>query len=72
MEGGRIMALKITKEGNIIKVVETLCSWHHTNVTTILYDMENKKKKGGNDPWYPMTQSDIDWVTKYYLPKVEQ
>lgn len=45
MEGGRIMALKITKEGNIIKVIETLCSWHHTNVTTILYDMENKKKK---------------------------
>lgn len=64
--------LKITKEENIIKVVETLCSWHHTDVRTILYDMANKKKKVDDDPWYPMTQRDIDWVTKYYLPKVEQ
>lgn len=64
--------LKITKEGNIIKVVETLPSWTRTDVRTILYDMENKKKKVADDPWYPMTQSDIDWVTKYYLPKVEQ
>ena len=64
--------LKITKEENIIKVVETLCSWHHADVRTILYDMENKKKKADDDPWYPMTQRDIDWVTKYYLPKVEQ
>lgn len=61
--------LKITKEENIIKVVERLVDF---NVRIIQYDMENKKKKVDDDPWYPMTQSDIDWVTKYYLPKVNQ
>ena len=64
--------LKITKEENIIKVVEISPSFIYTDTTTVLYDMENKKKKVADDPWYPMTQSDIDWVTKYYLPKVEQ
>lgn len=61
--------LKITKEENIIKVVERLVDF---NVRIIQYDMENKKKKVADDPWYPMTQSDIDWVIKYYLPKVNQ
>lgn len=61
--------LKITKEENIIKVAEQLVDF---NVRIIQYDMQNKKKKVDDDPWYPMTQSDIDWVTKYYLPKVEQ
>lgn len=61
--------LKITKEENIIKVVEQLVDF---NVRIIQYDMENKKKKVDDDPWYPMTQNDIDWVTKYYLPKVNQ
>lgn len=61
--------LKITKEENIIKVVERLVDF---NIRIIQYDMENKKKKVDDDPWYPMTQSDIDWVTKYYLPKVNQ
>ena len=64
--------LKITKEENIIKVVEILPSFTDTSVKTVLYDMENKKKKVADDPWYPMTQSDIDWVIKYYLPKVNQ
>ena len=61
--------LTITKQGNIIKVLEQLVDF---NTRIIQYDMQDKKKKVDDDPWYPMTQSDIDWVTKYYLPKVEQ
>lgn len=61
--------LTITKQGNIIKVLEQLVDF---NTRIIQYDMQNKKKKVDDDPWYPMTQSDIDWVIKYYLPKVEQ
>ena len=58
-----------TEEG-YIKVVEKLMSFTDTKVSTVLYDLENKKSKVNNDPWYPMTQSAIDWVNKYYLPKV--
>ena len=62
--------LEITKENNIIKVVEKIPTWTTTEIRVILYDMENKQKKVCNDPWYKMTESDIEWVEKYYLPKV--
>lgn len=63
--------LNISKtEDGLIKVVETLPGWNKTDVKTVLYDLENKKSKVNNDPWYDMTQSSIDWVNKYYLPKV--
>lgn len=64
--------LKITKEGNYIKVIETLHGWYNTNVNTILYDLQNKKSKVNDNPWYDMTPSAIDWVQKYYLPKLEE
>ena len=64
--------LQISKEDNIIKVMETIPTWTMTDVNVVFYDMENKRKKVNNDPWYPMSKSCIDWVEKYYLPKVEQ
>ena len=64
--------LQISKEDNIIKVMETIPTWTMTDVNVVFYDMENKRKKVNNDPWYPMSKSCIEWVEKYYLPKVEQ
>lgn len=64
--------LQISKEDNIIKVIETRPTWTMTDVNVVFYDMENKRKKVNNDPWYPMSKSCIEWVEKYYLPKVEQ
>jgi len=64
--------LQISKEDNIIKVIETRPTWTMTDVNVVFYDMENKRKKVNNDPWYPMSKSCIKWVEKYYLPKVEQ
>lgn len=64
--------LQISKEDNIIKVIETTPTWTMTDVNVVFYDMENKRKKVNNDPWYPMSKSCIEWVEKYYLPKVEQ
>jgi hypothetical protein len=66
------MALKITKEGNLIKVVETTHSWHETKTNVVLYNLSEKRSKINNDPWYEMTDTAIEWVMKYYLPKVEQ
>lgn len=63
--------LQISKEDNIIKVMETTPTWTMTDVNVVFYDMENKRKKVNNDPWYPMSKSCIEWVEKYYLPKVE-
>lgn len=64
--------LQVSKEDNIIKVMETIPTWTMTDVNVVFYDMENKRKKVNNDPWYPMSKSCIEWVEKYYLPKVEQ
>lgn len=64
--------LQVSKEDNIIKVIETIPTWTMTDVNVVFYDMENKRKKVNNDPWYPMSKSCIEWVEKYYLPKVEQ
>lgn len=63
--------LQISKEDNIIKVIETIPTWTMTDVNVVFYDMKNKRKKVNNDPWYPMSKSCIEWVEKYYLPKVE-
>ena len=61
--------LKFKKEGNIIKVLERLPDF---NFRVIQYDMEKKLKKVDEDPWYPMDDSCIAWVEKYYLPKVAE
>lgn len=64
--------LNITKDENgYIRVEETLCGWLDSHVKVVLYDMENKRSKVNNNSWYPMTDSSVDWVKKYYIPKLE-
>ena len=64
--------LHITRKDNVIKVVETILSFTDAKINTILYDIENKKKKMNNETWREMNTSDIDWVNKYYVPKAKQ
>lgn len=64
--------LHITRKDNVIKVVETISGFTDTKINTILYDIENKKKKMNNETWREMNTSDIDWVNKYYIPKAKQ
>ena len=66
-----MLEISKTEEG-FVRVIEKLPTWTMTKVNVILYDMENKRKKMNEDPWYPMTKSCIEWVEKYYLPKVKQ
>lgn len=63
--------LKVTKDKDFIKVTEEFHSWNSAEVNTVLYDLKNKRSKYNDDPWYDMSQSAIDWVKKYYLPKLE-
>lgn len=66
------MALKITKEGNLIKVVETVHFCNETQRNVILYNLSERTSKVNNGPWYEMSDTAVQWVMKYYLPKVEQ
>ena len=59
-----------TEEG-YIKVVCEEVGWTQLFTTTTLYDLKNKRSKHNNGEWYDMPQSAIDWVNKYYVPKVE-
>lgn len=64
--------LHITRKDNVVKVVETISGFTDAKINTILYDIENKKKKMNNETWREMNTSDIDWVNKYYVPKAKQ
>lgn len=64
--------LYITRKDNVIKVVETILGFTDAKISTILYDIKNKKKKMNNETWREMSNSDIDWVNKYYIPKAKQ
>lgn len=72
-KGGVTMALEISRDENgYIKVIERIFSWTGTEIKVVLYDMENNRSKVNNDPWYDMTQGSIDWVNKYYIPKLNE
>lgn len=57
-------------EGNILKVTQTIHGWKNTSTQTSEYNIETWQSRCNNDPWSPMVQGSIDWVKKYYFPKV--
>lgn len=68
------MALQYNLKNNVLEVIETIHGWKETKVSHWYYDIESWKVsshgKQGDIPDRPMTQNSIDWVKKYYLPKV--
>lgn len=69
------MTLDYKLTGDVLEVTETLIGWNSTKVTFWYYDIKNWLKsshgKANEVPTRPMDQGSIDWVQKYYLPKVQ-
>ena len=65
------MALKIDKtpEG-YVRVIENIMSFMDIKSNIILYDMNKRQKKVNDNDWCEMDLNTVDWVIKYYLPKV--
>lgn len=71
--------LEYTMESeDILRVDEKIYGWNNTEHRIIRYNIKTwesqlsyvDKKKWVTDRWEKMNQSSIDWVKKYYLPKV--
>jgi len=62
-------------DGDILEVKETIHGFNNSKVTYFYYDIKNWKKsstgKKDSKPDRDMIQADIDWVKKYYIPKVK-
>ena len=65
--------LEFKLDGNILEVKETILSWTEDRVSYWHYDIVNwmDNANGKREPLdRKMSQVSIDWVRKYYLPKV--
>ena len=66
--------LSFNLRGNILEVTETQFSFMNTKINYWYYDILNwtKSKTGKKEemPSIKMSESDIEWVGKYYIPKV--
>lgn len=67
------MALTVKMEStSVMRVDEILPGYMTTEHLTVRYDFVNMKKKVNDENWREMTQRDLDWVNKYYLPKLNE
>jgi hypothetical protein len=61
-------------EGNILEVIQSTFSFHKSVKQYWYYDIVNWKKsvngQRNEKPRIQMTHTDIEWVKKFYLPKV--
>ena len=66
--------LSFNLQGNILEVTETQFSFVDTKINYWYYDVLNWTKsqtgKKGEIPSVKMLKADIEWVEKYYIPKV--
>jgi hypothetical protein len=66
--------LSFKLDGDILEVKEIIMSFTTTETSYFYYDIKNWlvscHGKKDDKPTRPCTQSGIDWVKKYYLPKV--
>lgn len=68
--------LSFKLEGDILEVTEVMHSFYGTKRTYWYYDIKTWRKssygKEGDPPDTKMLDDEIDWVIKYYLPKVNK
>ena len=57
-------------DGNILKVRETMHSFFSAETRLIEYNIKTWEKRIYPNQFEPMTESAINFVKKYYLPKV--
>lgn len=56
----------------LLEVKETIMGWHDAQVKIIHYDLVTKTHQVLGSSVYPMTDRDIEWVQKYYVPKANE
>lgn len=68
------MALSFKLEGDVLEVTETIFACGEVATNYWYYNIKTWVKSSygdrGDVPDRVMSQADIDWVRKYYLPKV--
>lgn len=68
------MALELRLEGDILEIKETICGWTGTRISFWYCDIRNwvvsSHGKKGDKPDRPMTDGQIAWVKRHYLPKI--
>lgn len=57
-------------DGDILKVRETMHSFFGAETKLIEYNIKTWQKRIYPNQFEPMTESAIDFIKKYYLPKV--
>lgn len=70
-----MLNFEMKAETGVLEVAETTISFKETRVRYWYYDtrrwLMSSHGKKGDIPERVMSQSDIDWVKKYYLPNVQ-
>jgi hypothetical protein len=67
--------LSFKLEGDILEVKEVSMSWNKTNISYWYYDIVNwlDNANGKKEPLdRKVCPAQIEWVKKYYLPKVNK
>lgn len=59
--------LTITRDGDIVTVVETIQSFTETKRTTVRYNTQTWQSQINDEPWRDMDASARHWVVKHYL-----
>lgn len=66
--------LQYELNGSVLHITETVHGWHDTQVRHWYHNiktwMVSSHGKEGDTPNRPMDKAAIEWVQKYYLPKV--
>lgn len=57
--------------GYILQVTEKTMGWTSTDIKIVEYNIKTWESRVEPDNFRAMTQSSIDWVNKYYVPKVK-
>lgn len=56
----------------LLEVKETLIGWNDTSVKIVHYNLVAKTSQVLGSKVYPMTDSSMEWVQKYYVPKANE
>ena len=56
----------------LLEVKETIIGWHDTSVKIVHHDLVAKTSQVLGSKVYPMSERDMEWVQKYYVPKANE
>ena len=56
----------------LLEVKETIIGWLDTQVKIVHYDLVAKTHQVLGSKVYPMSDRDMEWVQKYYVPKANE